>query len=433
MARGSCPGLARPLATGDGLLARLPAREHELSAWAALCAIAQEHASGELEVTARGSLQLRGVRPGTASALQALGFDDEPAPALLCTPLAGRDPAALLDAHALAARLRDVLSPVDWLGGLHPKVSVALESGGALHLDALVADVRLRPVSASSLAVLLGGDGLAGRSLGRVAAHDAASCARDLLGVLAHRGTRARDVLESEGDGAFRAALGSRLQPGSRPQPRLPVRMLGVHPMHGGRCAVGVGLPFGALDAQTFAALVAAAGERGATSLQPGQRHSVLALDFDAAGARAFQQVAARLGFALRDDEPARQISTCAGQPGCATAHLATRPLASELARAAAALLDGSLRIHLAGCAKRCAAPHDTELQLTATNAGCEVRLAVGARTLRGHWHSHEIAARLADAALAVARERAPHEPARAVLARSRAAHGALALERVPS
>jgi precorrin-3B synthase len=149
-----------------------------------------------------------------------------------------------------------------------------------------------------------------------------------------------------------------------------------VHPLAQRRCAVGVGLPFGAVRAERFAALVAAAGARGASSLQPCERHGALAIGFDPAGARAFQRDAARLGFALGEHEPVRRISTCAGQPGCASAHLATRPLAAALAERAAPLLDGSLRVHLAGCAKRCGAPQRAELQLTATEAGLDVALA---------------------------------------------------------
>ena len=53
--RGVCPGLSRPLPTGDGLLVRLmPTGTIALDAFAALCAAAQRHGNGIIEITARG-------------------------------------------------------------------------------------------------------------------------------------------------------------------------------------------------------------------------------------------------------------------------------------------------------------------------------------------------------------------------------------------
>ena len=62
MRRGACPGLTTPMATGDGLLVRLmPVGTISLDAMAGLCAAAQQHGNGILEITSRGSLQVRGL------------------------------------------------------------------------------------------------------------------------------------------------------------------------------------------------------------------------------------------------------------------------------------------------------------------------------------------------------------------------------------
>ena len=66
--RGVCPGLSRPLPTGDGLLVRLmPIGTIALDAFAALCAAARRHGTGIVEITARGSIQIRGLNAGSAS------------------------------------------------------------------------------------------------------------------------------------------------------------------------------------------------------------------------------------------------------------------------------------------------------------------------------------------------------------------------------
>jgi len=172
--------------------------------------------------------------------------------------------------------------------------------------------------------------------------------------------------------------------------------VLGLHPLADGRCAAAVGLPFGALAAKTFAELVAAAARRGASSLQPWERHSALAIGLDLASARAFQREAAELGLVVREHDPRWRVSTCSGRPGCGSAWLATRPLAAEIARSGAADRSGVRRIHLAGCAKRCAAPRAADVQLVADAHGVEVELADGTRA---HWPVAELVSRLLRAA----------------------------------
>ena len=65
--RGVCPGLSRPLPTGDGLLVRiLPIGTIALDAFAGLCAAARDHGNGIIEITARGSIQVRGLSAHSA-------------------------------------------------------------------------------------------------------------------------------------------------------------------------------------------------------------------------------------------------------------------------------------------------------------------------------------------------------------------------------
>ena len=60
--RGACPGLSTPMPTGDGLLARLmPTGTMTLDAMAGLCAAARRYGNGTIEITSRGSIQVRGL------------------------------------------------------------------------------------------------------------------------------------------------------------------------------------------------------------------------------------------------------------------------------------------------------------------------------------------------------------------------------------
>ncbi|MBV1698591.1 MAG: precorrin-3B synthase, partial [Hyphomicrobiales bacterium] len=66
--RGACPGLSAPMPTGDGLLVRLQTTGIiSLAAFVALCAAARRDGNGVVEVTGRGSIQIRGLSVETAS------------------------------------------------------------------------------------------------------------------------------------------------------------------------------------------------------------------------------------------------------------------------------------------------------------------------------------------------------------------------------
>jgi hypothetical protein len=159
--RGACPGLSAPMPTGDGLLARLvPADAMPLDAFIALCRAARARGNGTMEVTARGCLQVRGLTPGSAplfaSEVAALGIAAHDGVAVLAGPLRD-DPGEVVDSCGLAAPLRRAIAAAGL--ALAPKVSVIVDGGGRLHLDALSADVRLRavgPAESPRLLVALG-------------------------------------------------------------------------------------------------------------------------------------------------------------------------------------------------------------------------------------------------------------------------------------
>ena len=113
-ARGACPGLSAPMSTGDGLLARLVASGPiPLDAFIGLCEAARAHGNGIMEISARGSLQIRGLSsvsaPLFAEAVEALGIDLCESVPVLSDPLPD-DPTALIDSQAIAAALRQAIA-----------------------------------------------------------------------------------------------------------------------------------------------------------------------------------------------------------------------------------------------------------------------------------------------------------------------------------
>ena len=73
----------------------------------------------------------------------------------------------------------------------------------------------------------------------------------------------------------------------------------------------------------------------------------------------------------MHADDPRRHVVACAGAPICASADIAARAIAPQIAAAAAPHLDGSFKIHISGCAKGCAHPAPAALTIVGTSSGC--------------------------------------------------------------
>ena len=213
--RGVCPGLSEPLPTGDGLLVRMmPVGMIALGAFAALCAAARACGNGIVEITARGSLQVRGLSadstPRFADAIAALGIAAEDGVPILCNPLAGLDPAEIFDATTLAAALRRAMTQQSFVERLDPKVSVVVDGGAPLNVARVAADIRVRAQLSDGQPVLrlaVAGDDRNASDLGSIALDDGVAAVSRLLLVLAERRARARDIIAAEGAACFADAL----------------------------------------------------------------------------------------------------------------------------------------------------------------------------------------------------------------------------------
>jgi len=366
--RHACPALSAPMETGDGLLVRfLPTGTIPLDAFIDLCAAARAHGNGVVEITARGSIQVRGLTPLSAplfaAAVAGHDIDVSDGVSVIADPLPD-DPAALIDASGLAADLRRAIATAGLR--LAPKVSVVVEGGGQVGLDALFADIRLRAMATPEgpkLQLALAGDAAAATPLGVIAVDEATDTMLDLLTAIAARGSEARgaDLLPAPGAAAPVA---------TSPRPR--TEAIGLHPLKDGAFALGLGLAFGQAQADALAELASAAQTHGAGWARPAPDRVLLLGPVSAVSATAMRQAAQALGFVTEPHDPRRRIAACTGAPACANGLIAARALAAELAHHVP-LHGDDIAIHVSGCAKGCAHPAAAPLTLVGTGQGCGI------------------------------------------------------------
>lgn len=348
--RGACPGLFRPMPTGDGLLVRLrpPAGRLSSAAAEAIATLAATHGNGAIDLGRRGGLQLRGLTAAGVAAviagLMPFGLVDADAAGeavrnVVASPLSDLDPAACLDAAALARQLEAALTAGNF-ADLPAKFGFAVDDGGAFPLGA-IADVGLIGTPAGVVVTL------AGAAVARVPPGQAVAAAL----ALAHAFLRLAPRLDPPPRrlAALIAALG--------PDPvlaaagltpitlNLPPRVLDRAALlgrHAGR--LGVAAPFGRLTAAQMSTLAEAA--------PAGLRLTPWALVV-VPGSDAVDRFAAA-GLIVDAADPRLFVAACPGAPGCAAASVATRPLAEQLARLRPAATSGAW-LHVSGCAKGCA------------------------------------------------------------------------------
>jgi precorrin-3B synthase len=368
--RGACPSLPEPMQTGDGLLVRfVPIAPMPLDAFTGLCDAGRAHGNGTMEVSARGSLQIRGLSelsaPRFAAAIAALDIEIAEGVPVLADPLPD-DPSALIDANGLAAELRRAIARVGFT--LAPKVSVIVDGGGRLDLDALSADVRLRALSTKEgpkIELALAGDAASAVPVASITEGHAVDAVLALLEAIALRGAeaRARDVLQTQ---SGRRASRTVSQGFARAHP------IGRHPLDNGAFVLGLGLAFGHAEADALMELAEVAKAEGALWARPAPGRALLFGPLGETNADVLRQAAERLGLVTRISDPRRRIVACPGAPSCAQGLIAARALAAAIASDVPFAGDG-IALHVSGCAKGCAHPRTAPLTVVGTAQGCGI------------------------------------------------------------
>ena len=187
--------------------------------------------------------------------------------------------------------------------------------------------------------------------------------------------------------------------------------LIGVASLRDGRVALGVALPFGHTSAGLLKTLAEMAQALGVDDIRPAPKRTLVAICGTVDQAETLRAKAQTLGLATAPDDPRQAISACPGSPDCAFGHIPARRMAAEIAVTFSGLLDGSLHLHVSGCAKGCAHPAASALTIVGSAAGTGLVLEGTARDEPGAFVQNDRAGR-APASLArlVAAGRRPDE-----------------------
>jgi precorrin-3B synthase len=320
----------RLISAADGSLARvrLPGGLVDATALRTLGAAARDLGDGRLELTSRGNVQLRALRPDDWQELGARLAD------------AGLWPSI---SHELVRNI--VASP------LADFADAVRELDAALCADARLAELSGRFLfgfdDGSNDIAALNPDVLA---VGRQPVEAMLAAAHAFLDERAAQGSSAWRVDElADGRARVNERLGVRETRAVPPAPPAP-----AGPVDGGHVLL---VALGRLSADQADWLAARVGS-GVAKITPWR--SVLLPTTDVSGAEA-------AGFGLDAGSRWYGVSACAGQPGC---EKALADVQSEAARTA-----GTWRgVHFSGCGRRCGRPVGTVVDVIATGDGFVVQ-----------------------------------------------------------
>ncbi len=380
--RGWCPGVRRPMETGDGLLVRLHPFGGRITADQAhmIAQAAREHGNGLLDITARGNLQIRGVSDSTYPALL-MRLDAEglveperegPNRLTVVSPLAGIDPRERFDALALAQAVESMAGAVE---DLPAKFFVTVDGGGSMPLDGTGADLHLVAAGEDELATVAfafaAPDGLMWMGATSIARAPEA-CFSIIAGFAAMRRagrTEARRLRDLEAELTQelvrKAALG-------------PVTMLPEQPAAsragsielGAEHAVLLALPFGRCSADQLVQAARWSERFGRGEIRLSFTRGILLPGLSVEDAAVVLNEARRAGFIVSPDDPRLSLIACPGGPACGGALTSAPDDALRIADAAAGLLAQGVTLHVSGCPKGCAHPGKADLTLVGRDDG---------------------------------------------------------------
>lgn len=357
----ACPGALSVHRAADGVLARirLPGGMITAAQLEALAETSARFATGTLELTGRGNVQLRGITDGAAVAQAVAAVGLLPSPSretlrnIVASPLSGRV-GGLTDVRPWVAELDRALQHDPDLAGLPGRFLFALDDGTG-DVSGLGADAGVHVLTDRVALLLAGRDtgvrletGQAVRALVRVAQRFAAT-----------RGKAWRiSELDDPGhllDGLVPSETALSVTPVVRPP-------VGWIEQADGRVTLGAAVPLGVLTARQAQFIAAIDAPVVITPWR-----SLLVSDLDEGVADTSLRVLAPLGLVFDESSRWLEVSACVGSQGC------ERSLADVRSEAAAVAAHGSGtgRVHYVGCERACGKPPAGQV-MVATGTGYE-------------------------------------------------------------
>jgi precorrin-3B synthase len=360
----------------DGGLARvrLPGGLLSPTQLRVLAAASGELGDGNLELTSRGNVQIRALRPGAPQTLSDRLYDAGLLPSIthervrniLASPLSGLDEHSLYDVLPLAAELDHLLCAQAGLAELPGRFLFALDDGRG-DLSALGADVAVRVLPGGTKAALLLGGQLGGAQVRLEEVPSVmVAAAEAFLAERTEQESEAWRLAElTEGPAQIYKRLGLP-QPAAtelNPAPS-PTVVAGLHQQTDGRIALVVTVPLGSLSAEQ-AAVLAEIADLGNGQIRVTPWRSVVL-----GGLVAVEEVVPRLesaGLVVEPESPWNGVTACAGKPGCAKALADVRADARE---ATSRIHPGRKTVHWSGCERRCGRPAGEFVDVVALGKG---------------------------------------------------------------
>lgn len=389
--KGWCPGALRPMRTGDGLIVRVRPRAGALSVGQCqvIAGLAQRHGNGHIDLTRRANLQIRGLSEQTLahvwSELSACGLLDASAEAeavrnVLLSPLAGLDPSEVWDVRPMAIALEELLGSTPALWDLPGKFEFLIDGGGQVSLDGETADIRLKVIHTSgAIRVALGAncaDGLAWISL-----HDPADAptgalnvAKAFLAVSDGRGRMRNRMRADIAEAALAHMPNAARHPGGVMDLALqdavstPAERHGPVRFGGTTVAVGIGAPFGRIEAEALNGIATLAESLGIAEVRLSPWRVLYVAADDGRAADALIAAAGAYGLIAAAGSSLMSIDACPGAPACRSGAIPTREMALRLA--ALMPMRGVSSVHVSGCSKGCARSKVADLVLVGTPSG---------------------------------------------------------------
>ncbi len=360
----ACPGALQVHQAADGALVRVRLPGGAISA-AQLNALAQAAArfgNATLELTSRGSVQLRGLADASAvaDAVAAAGLlpsaTHERVRNIVASPLSGRV-GGRADVRTWVAELDSAIQAEPALADLPGRFWFALDDGRG-DVSGLCADAGVQAVDDGSVALLLAGADTGVRIADDEVVATMTAVARRFQEV---RGTcwRITELVDPEPllAGLHRATPVERLPAITRP----PVGWIAQDDTQNETLvSLSAVVPLGVLPARTAEFLAAVDAPLVITPWR-----SVLVCDLSEDVADASLRVLAPLGLVFDENSPWLSVSACVGSPGC------ERSSADVRADATAGAESGTVtgRRHYVGCERGCGSPAGGEV-LVATPDG---------------------------------------------------------------
>ncbi len=316
--KGWCPSLEKPMASGDGLLVRIPIKFGLIQAEMArkIAALSSKYGNGHLDLSARGNLQLRGVRVETYEPLRdelsRMGFERDLPLNIIASPL---DKKAQEIADNLYAALS--IEPLE----LPEKFLIVIDGGGVFPLSAIPCDLYINPACADI---------------------------QEILSTL-------KNIKKCD------------KKPANINIPPPPIGFIPLSEQSGIIC---VATPFGRIEAGELKklAVIVEKFSDGKIIFAPFRR--IILSDILPEEASSALQFLENSGFIVKNADSRLNIHACVGAPACSSALGETRSLAQKWADDFPNLAQ---TVHITGCSKGCAYKGKADIVITATEIGYDI------------------------------------------------------------